>query len=171
MATISFEVGGNAVVRVVRVVRSCIDTDLNPSKETVIKVITEIDVLGEWVVRAVRLLNTPHVVRVRGDALRVGVVWVGILHGTAQHLVPEQLANVSHGPGAYIESFVGKQSRIQMSQEVGVSCTSLVVTGADVLELDYTVAVGLLNATQVSRVPSAGGVVARRRNATTIASV
>lgn len=171
MAAISFEIGGNAVVRVVRVVRSCIDTDLNPGKETVIKVITEIDVLGEWVIRAVRLLNTPHIVRVRGDALRVAVVWVGILHGTAQHLVPEQLANMSHTAGAHLESLVGKQSRIQMSQQVSVSRTSLVVTREDGLELDYTVAVGLLNATQVSRVPSISGVVARRRNTTTIALV
>lgn len=171
MAAISFEIAGNAVVRVVRVVRSGIDTDLNPGKETIIKIITEIDVLGECVVRAVRLLNTPHVVRVRGDALRVGVVWVGILNGTAQDLVPEQLANVSHTAGAHLESFVRMQSRIQMSQEVGVSCTSLVVTGEDGLEFDHPVAVGLLNATQVSRVPSASGVVARRRNATPLASV
>lgn len=171
MAAISFEIGGNAVVRVVRVVRSCIDTNLNPGKETIIKVIAEIDVLGEWVIRAVRLLDAPHVVRVRGDALRVGVVWVGIFHGTTQHLVPEQLANVSHTAGAHLESLVGEQSRIQMSQQVSVSRSSLVVTGEDGFELDYAVAVGLLNATQVSRVPSVSGVVARRRNATTVASV
>jgi hypothetical protein len=36
---------------------------------------------------------------------------------------------VSHTAGAHLESFVRMQSRIQMSQEVGVSCTSLVVTG------------------------------------------
>lgn len=153
MAAISFEIGGYAVARVVRAVGSGIDTDLNPGKETVIKVITEIDVLRERAVRAVCLFNNPHAVRVPGDALRVGVLKVGIFHGTVQHLVPEQLANVNHTAGARLESVVEKQSPIQRSQEVGMSCTSLVVAGEDGLESDHPVTVGLLNATQVSRVP------------------
>lgn len=170
VTTICLEVGRNAVVRVVGKVRGGIEANLDPGKETVIEVVTQIDVLGERVVGTVGLQHAPHVVRIRGDGLSVGVVRVGIFHCAAQHFVPEELANVRHAAGAYLQSLVRKQSSVQMGQQVGVSRTSVVVTREDGLEFDYTVAVGLLNTTQVSRVPSVGGVVARRRNTTTLGS-
>jgi hypothetical protein len=77
---------------------------------------------------------------------------------------------VSHAAGARLQSLVGKQSSVQMGQQMSVSRTSVVVTGEDGLEFDNTVTVGLLDTTQVSRVPSVGSVVARRRNSTTLGS-
>lgn len=171
VTTVSLEVGGNAIVRIVRVVCGGIETNLDPGKETVIKIVTQIDVLGERVVGTVGLQHAPHVVRIRGDGLSVGVVRVGIFHCAAEHFVPEELANVSHAAGAHLQSLVGKQCSVQMGQQVGVSRTSVVVTREDGLEFDYTVAVGLLNTAQVSRVPSVGSVVARGRNPTTLGLV
>jgi hypothetical protein len=44
------------------------------------------------------------------------------------------------------------------------------VTRENGLEFDHTVAVGLLDTAEVSRVPSVGGVVTGRRNTTTFVS-
>lgn len=170
MATIRLEVGGNAVVRVVRVVSGGIEANLDPGEETVLEAVAKVDVLREGVVRTVGLQHTPHVILIRGDTLGVGVVRVGLLHGAAQDLVPEELANVSHAAGAHLESLVGKNSRVQMGQQVGVSRTIIVVTREDGLEFDHTVAVGLLDTTKVSRVPSVGGIITGRRNTTVFGS-
>jgi hypothetical protein len=57
-----------------------------------------------------------------------------------------------------------------MGQQVGVSRAAIVVTRENGLEFDHTVAVGLLDTAEVSRVPSVGGVVTGRRNTTTFGS-
>lgn len=85
------------VVRRITLVSSDIDTDLDPSQETVSDVVTEVDELWEWVVVVLSLDNGPpedwgvsncsfgmswdynsHVFSVGGDGLGVGVVWVGL---------------------------------------------------------------------------------------------
>lgn len=146
MTTISVVVSGNGVVRVIRIIISSVNTNLNPSKQPIIQVITEVDILREGIISTISLLNTPHILGVGGDALRVGAVGVSILDGGAEDLVPEELADVGDAAGADFESFVWEEGCIQMGEEVGVGCSAFVVAWEDAFEGGYAVAVCLLDA-------------------------
>ena len=146
MSTIGIMIGCNAIVRVVRIVRGDIDANLNPGEQTVVETISQINVLWEGIVRTIGLLHTPHVFCIRCDALRVGVVWICVLHSRPKHLVPEQLTDMGHTTGAHLNGFVRKQSCVEMSQEVRMRGSTVVVTWEDCLEVDHAIMVCLLNA-------------------------
>lgn len=165
MSTILVIVTGNVVVRVVGVVRSSVDADLDPRKQSVVQPVAEVQVFREGVVGTGRLLDTPHVFGVGGDILRVGVVRVGVLHGRAEHLVPEQLSDMGDAAGTHDQgAVVLVDGSVQVGQEMGVGSASVVVAGENGVEGDHAVFVGVLDAAQVGRVPAVGGVVARGRD-------
>ena len=160
MATVRIVVRGDAVVGVVCEISGGVDSNLNPCKQAIVEVIAKVKVLREGVVGTVGLFDTPHVLRVGGDILRVGVVRVGVLYRGTEHLVPEQLANVRDATGANLEGLVGKKGGIQVREQVSMCRTPLVVAREDALEGGHTVTIRLLNATQVGRVPAVGSIVA-----------
>lgn len=165
VSTILVIVTSNVIVRVVGVVRSSVDADLDPRKQSVVQPVAEIQVFREGVVGTGRLLDTPHVFGVGGDILRVGVVRVGVLHGRAKHLVPEQLSDMGDAAGTHDQgAVVLVDGSVQVGQEMGVGSASVVVAGENGVEGDNAVFVGVLDAAQVGRVPAVGGVVARGRD-------
>lgn len=170
MASICIVIGGDAVVRVVRVVVRGVETNLDPSEETVVQVVAKVNVLGERIVRAIGLLDRPHVLSVGRNRLSIGVIGVGVLHCGSENLVPEQLSDLSHAARAHFQGFVWENSRVEVSQQMSVRSTAFVVTGEDCLEVHNAVLVGLLNTAKVSAVPSAGSIVAGLRNSTSLVS-
>lgn len=168
MTAVLIVVSSNAVVGVVGVVGSGVDTDLDPGEQTVLDAVTEVEELREWVVGAGGLLDTPHIVGIAGDFLGVGGVGVGVLYGGAQDLVPEELADVGDAASAHLKgAVVAVDGGVEVSQQVGVDGTAVVVTREDGLEGDNTVLIGLLDTTKVGRVQAVGGVVATGGDTTT----
>lgn len=168
MTTGLIVVRGNAVVGVVGVVGSSVDTDLDPGEQAVLDAVTEVQELREGVVGAGGLLDTPHIVGIAGNVLGVGGVGIGVLNGGAQDLVPEELANVGDAAGAHLKgAIVTVDGRVEVSQQVGVDGAAVVVTGEDGLEGDNTILIGLLDTAEEGRVPAVGGVVATGGDTTT----
>jgi hypothetical protein len=75
MTALSIKVSSYRVVLVVNVTRGGVDTDLDPSKESIGDVPDQVDVLQEWVIVSTGLHNAPHVLVV------AGTVWVLVLYG------------------------------------------------------------------------------------------
>jgi hypothetical protein len=123
MATIGIDVSSDRIVLVINVVGSGIETDLNPSKQTIANVITKIDVLGEGIVGCACLDNVPHVIVVGGDGLGVGVVWVDFFDSSAKSCIPEELADmgdvVCGGNGV-----VGEDRNVHVGQQMSVGRTT-----------------------------------------------
>ena len=150
---------GNTVIGVIGVISGSVDSNLDPSEQSIVQTLTEVNILREGIVSAIGLQDTPHIVGVGGDSLRVGVVGVGVLHGTAEHLVPEELADVGDATGVGEDGLVGQEGCVQVGEQVGVRGATLVVAGEDAFEGCDAVAVGLLDPAQVCRVPAVCGVV------------
>jgi hypothetical protein len=123
MATIGIDVSSDRIVLVINVIGSGIETDLDPSKQTIANVITKIDVLREGIVGCACLDNIPHVIVVGGDGLGIGVVRVDFFDSSAKSCVPEELADMSDvvcgGDGV-----VGEDRDVHMGQEMGMGCTT-----------------------------------------------
>jgi len=94
MTTVGIDVSSHRVILSINIVGSGIKTNLNPSKQAITNIITEIDILREGIVGGACLDNIPHVVVVGCDGLGVGVVWIDFLDGSAESRVPEELADV-----------------------------------------------------------------------------
>lgn len=84
VATIGSKIASNGVVAVILVINGRVDTDLDPGKQSVGDVVTEVKELGERIVAGVRLNDGPHILVVGGDIHRVGVVRVGGLNGASE---------------------------------------------------------------------------------------
>ena len=153
-------VSGNAVVRVISVIGGGVDSNLDPSEQSIVQALAEVNVLREGIVSAICLQDTPHIFGVGGDSLGVGVIGRGVLDGGAEHLVPEQLSDVCDATGVGLEGLVGEEGCVQVSEKVGVRGTAVVVAWEDAFEGCDAVTVSLLDAAQVSRVPAVCGVVA-----------
>lgn len=168
MTTVLIVVSSNAVVGVVSVVGSGVDTDLDPGEQTVLDAVTEVQELREGVVGAGGLLDTPHVVGIASNILGVGGVGVGVLNSGTQDLVPEELADVGDAASAHLKgAVVAVDGGVKVGQEMGVDGAAVVVTGEDGLEGNNTILIGLLNTTEEGRVPTVGGVVATGGDTTT----
>lgn len=139
----------NAVVRVVRVINRGVDSNLDPSEQSIFQPITEVDILREGVVSTASLLNTPHILGIRSDFLCVGIVWVCILDSRVECLVPGELLNVRDAASTNLQGLIGEESCVQVGKEVGVGGATLVVAWDDGFERCYAVAICSLDATQV----------------------
>lgn len=168
MTAILIVVSSNAVVGVVGVVGSGVDTDLDPGEQTVLDAVTEVQELREGIVGAGGLLDTPHVVGIASNILGVGGVGVGVLNSGTQDLVPEELADVGDAASAHLKgAVVAVDGGVKVGQEMGVDGAAVVVTGEDGLEGNNTILIGLLNTTKEGGVPTVGGVVATGGDTTT----
>lgn len=131
-----------------------IDRGRGPSKDTVLGLVTEEDVLDEGV-DGVGFLGEDVVVGVGGELLGVGVVGLELLDGGDEVLVEEDLTDpvgvrgVEAADGVVLEDLglVGG-----VGEDVDVGSTTGVVTGEDGLELRNTILVGLLETTEEGRV-------------------
>lgn len=94
MTTIGVQVSSDRVILVVNVVCSGVDTNLNPSKETIREIITQVNILREGIKGCACSDNVPHVIRVAGDSLSVCVVGVDFFNSLAKLRVPEELTDV-----------------------------------------------------------------------------
>ena len=105
------------------------------------------------------MFDTPHIIVVGDNVLRVGVVWVCCLNRRSKILRPEELADLSNGTGTNLESLVGEDFGVQVGEEVSVDSTAGVVTRENSVELDNAISIGLLNTSQVGGVISTRSVV------------
>src|SRR3954469_19266079 len=96
MSTISLNSSSNRVIAIIRPIGSGVNTNLNPSQQSVRDIVAQIHELGEGIEVVLGLHNRPHVVGVGGHSLRVGVVGVGFLDCRAEGLVPEELSDVGY---------------------------------------------------------------------------
>lgn len=139
----------NAIVIVVGIIRRRINTNLNPRKQPILNLLAQIHILWERIVSRTSLLNTPHVVVVGYDVLRVRVVGVCGLDGGAEVFGPEELADLGDTAGARLEGVVGEEGGVKVGEEVGVNGAAGVVAREDGVEVDEAVVVGALDAAEV----------------------
>lgn len=140
------QIGCNAIIVVIRIIRRRIDTDLNPRKQPILNLLAQIHILRERIVSCTSLLDTPHVFVVGDNVLRVRVVGVCGLDGGAEVFGPEELAVLGDAAGACLKSVVGEEGGVEMGEEVGVDGAAGVVAGEDSVEVDKAVVVGALDA-------------------------
>lgn len=123
MTTVGIDVSSHRVILSINIIGSSIETNLNPSKQTIADTVTEIDELRERIVGRAGLDNIPHVLVVGCDSLGVGVVWVDFFDSSAESCVPKQLADVGDvvcgGNGV-----VGEDCDVHVGQQVGVGRTT-----------------------------------------------
>lgn len=123
MATLRIDISSHIVILSINVIGSGIKTNLNPSKQTIADIVTEIDVLREGIISRACLNNIPHVFVIGGDGLGVGVVGVDFLDGSAESRVPEQLADVGDVVCGR-DGVVGEDCDVHVGQEMGVGRTT-----------------------------------------------
>lgn len=165
MATVSFIVGCNAVIRVVGAISRGIDSNLFPGKQAASQIVSEVYVVGEGVIGTGGLFDRPHVIGVASDGLGISHVGKGAHDSRAKHFVPEQLANVRNAARPHDQRAIVLVHRgIQVGQDMGVSCTAVVVAWENAMEGHDTIVVCYLDTTKIGRVPSVSGIVARDGN-------
>jgi hypothetical protein len=147
---------------------SGVDTEGQPSKDTIADAVAEESVLVEGVdTLGGGLLGSNRVIGVGGQVLGVGVVGGSKLNGRDEILVEESLADVA-GDDVVAEGTVAVLGGVLVDHQVDVGGTGGVVTGEGGLELSDTVGVGLLDTTEegVVNVGLIGGVTVARGNDT-----
>lgn len=140
------------------VASSGVNADNHPSKEATGDIVTEVDVVEDGVGGAVGgLLFAENVVLGVGGLLDgVGAIRRNSLDLGYKGLVPEQLANVRHGSAG--QGSVLELGGVLVDDNVHVVGAAAVVAGEDGGELNNTIRIGLLDATQ-SRVVQVGRIV------------
>lgn len=123
MTAIGIDVSSDRVILVIDIIGSGIKTNLDPSKQTIANIVTEVDILREGIVGGACLNDIPHVLVICRDGLGVGVVWVDLFDGCAQSGVPEELADVSDVVCGR-DSVVGEDCDVHVGKEMGVGCTT-----------------------------------------------
>lgn len=143
LATISSEDIG--VVRVV--LSSGVDSNLDPSEDAILQLVTKVRVVEDRVGGgSISLLGKDTVDLVVGLRDLVGVVRVGGLNLLDQVLVVEELTDV-RGVAAG-EGVVGEQGGVQVGDDVVVGGAAVVVTREEGQEGNHSVLVGALHTTQ-----------------------
>lgn len=160
MSAILLDVSSNGVVVIIRPISRGVQTDLFPRKKAILDLVTKVEELWERIVVGRSLKYAPHVVRVGNDGLRVGVVWVSSFDGSAQDLVPEELANLCDRAGLDQKGVVRKSGDVHVCEQMGVDGAAVVVAWEDGVESGDAVLVGRLDAAKICRVVATRGVVA-----------
>lgn len=139
----------NAIIVIIRIIRRRINTNLDPRKQPILNLLAQIHILWERIVSGTSLLDTPHVVVVGNDVLRVRVVGICGFDGGAEVFGPEELTDLGDAAGACLEGVVGEERGVEVGEEVGVDGAAGVVAREDGVEVDEAVVVGALDATEV----------------------
>lgn len=130
-----------------------VDTESNPTKQTVLDSVTQQDILDKGV-RSGRLLQEDAVLSIGSQRLRVDRVSLSGLDLGDEALVKEDLADV--GGGEVEDGAVGVGGGVEVDEDVDVWGTAGVVAGHEGLEEGNAVVVGLLDATEESGVEVGG---------------
>jgi hypothetical protein len=157
MATIASQISSNAVVLIRGIVGSSVDTDLDPSKDSILHRVSQVDVLREGVIRLIGLEDRPHIFLVGSHFDIVGVVRSKSFDFLTKILGPEKLTNVLNRTVVDLNSAIGRDRCIGVGEEMSMGSTSLIVTGENSLKLDNAIVVGDLNTTKESGVQTSLG--------------
>lgn len=139
----------NTIIVIIRIIRRRINTNLDPRKQPILNLLAQIHILRERIVSGTSLLDTPHVVVVGDDVLRVRVVGICGFDGGAEVFGPEELTDLGDAAGACLEGVVGEEGGVEVGEEVSVDGAAGVVTREDGVKVDEAVMVGALDATEV----------------------
>lgn len=130
-----------------------INTESNPSKDSITDILSQQRILDNWITSG-SFLCEDRVIRIHRQFLSVGGVWRGEFNRRDQILVEEQLSDVGNISSAI--STVGIGSSVEVSKNVDVRCTAEVVPWEESGELSNTQGVRGLQTTKESSVDVGG---------------